>query len=83
LRVSGATIALAADAFGRKNVGIVYGWVFAAHQVGAAVSAWVAGLARDNFGTYANAFYVAGFIAIFGGIMALVIRQQRLRPNPV
>ena len=37
------TVALVADAFGRQNVGIVYGWVFAAHQLGAAVSAFVAG----------------------------------------
>ncbi|MCA9838592.1 MAG: MFS transporter [Trueperaceae bacterium] len=70
------TIALAADTFGRKNVGVVYGWVFAAHQVGAALSAWVAGLARDSFGDYALAFYFAGAMAILGGLMALIIRRS-------
>ncbi len=35
------TVALVADRFGRHNVGIVYGWVFAAHMLGAAIAAWV------------------------------------------
>ena len=71
------TIALAADTFGRWNVGIVYGWIFAAHQLGAAVAAWVAGIARDSFGDYALAFFFAGAIAILGGLMALVIRRRQ------
>lgn len=71
------TIALAADAFGRKNVGIVYGWIFAAHQVGAAVAAWAAGLARDSFGDYNLAFYVAGMMAVLGGVMALIIHKSK------
>ncbi len=75
------TIALAADTFGRKNVGIVYGWIFAAHQVGAAVAAWAAGLARDSFGDYTLAFYVAGMMAVLGGVMALII--QRSKPKKI
>lgn len=69
------TIALAADRFGRKNVGMVYGWIFASHQVGAAVSAWAAGVTRDAVGDYALAFYFAGAMAILGGLMALIIRR--------
>ena len=42
------TVALCADAFGRRNVGIVYGWVFAAHMFGAALAAWVAGVVRER-----------------------------------
>ena len=37
------TVALVADRFGRHNVGMVYGWVFAAHMIGAAIAAWAAG----------------------------------------
>ena len=73
------TIALAADTFGRRNVGVVYGWIFAAHQLGAAVSAWVAGLARDAFGDYVLAFYLAGAMAVFAGLMALIIRRSSKR----
>ena len=73
------TIALAADTFGRRNVGVVYGWIFAAHQVGAAVAAWAAGLARDSLGDYVLAFYLAGAMAMLAGLMALTIRRS---PQP-
>jgi len=33
------TVALTADTFGRRNLGVVYGWVFASHQLGAAAAA--------------------------------------------
>jgi predicted MFS family arabinose efflux permease len=69
------TVALCADRFGRRNVGIVYGWVFAAHQFGAAVSAWVAGIVRENVGDYAAAFVAAGWIAIIAGFAVLAIRR--------
>ena len=62
------TVALCADAFGRRNVGIVYGWVFAAHMFGAALAAWVAGVVRESVGDYAAAFVAAGWIAIVAGV---------------
>ncbi len=68
------TIALCADLFGNRNAGLVYGWVFAAHQVGAAGAAWAAGAARDGFGDYNAAFLAAGIIAIGAGIAASMIR---------
>ena len=74
------TVALCADAFGRRNVGIVYGWVFAAHQMGAAVSAWVAGVVRENVGDYASAFVAAGWIAIIAGFAVLAIRRPPQEP---
>ena len=70
------TVALCADAFGRRNVGIVYGWVFAAHMFGAAVAAWAAGIVRENVGGYAAAFVAAGWIAIVAGFAALAIRRK-------
>jgi len=75
------TVALCADAFGRRNVGIVYGWVFAAHQMGAAVSAWVAGVVRENVGDYASAFVAAGWIAIIAGFAVLAIRRPPQEPT--
>lgn len=69
------TVALAADRFGRHNVGIVYGWVFAAHMFGAAIAAWAAGIVRDSVGDYAAAFVAAGWVAILAGFAALFIRR--------
>jgi sugar phosphate permease len=69
------TTALVADRFGRKNVGTVYGWVFCAHMIGAALASWLGGIARDQLGAYTAAFLIAGVIAIAAGGMALVIRR--------
>ena len=74
------TVALAADRFGRHNVGIVYGWVFAAHMVGAAIAAWAAGIVRDSVGDYAAAFVAAGWVAILAGFAALFIRRAGREP---
>lgn len=76
------TVALVADAFGRQNVGIVYGWVYAAHQLGAAVAAFVAGVVREHVGDYSAAFVAAGWIAIVAGFAALAIKR-RTPPSPV
>ena len=69
------TVALAADTFGRRNVGMVYGWIFASHQLGAALAGWLGGVARDTFGDYVLAFLVAGGIAIAGGLLSMGLRR--------
>jgi len=69
------TIALTADTFGRRNVGVVYGWVFAAHMVGAAVAAWGAGIIRDTQGSYTIAFISAALLAGLASLAALMIRR--------
>jgi predicted MFS family arabinose efflux permease len=74
------TVMLVADTFGRRNVGVVYGWVFAAHMLGAAIAAWAAGVVRDGVGDYGIAFIAAGWMAISAGVVALLIR--RVRPTP-
>jgi predicted MFS family arabinose efflux permease len=72
------TTAIIAERFGRAQVGLVYGWVFFAHQVGAASAAWLGGLARDSYGNYTAAFLVAGVIAIAAAVLS---RQMQVRPG--
>jgi len=72
------TVALTADVFGRQNVGMVYGWVFCAHQIGAALAAQAGGLVYDRFGDYTVAFFMAGGLAVMGGVMALRIDRTPL-----
>ncbi len=72
------TVALAADIFGRRNVGTVFGWIFFSHQVGAATAAYLGGLTRDLMGDYQFAFLTAGAIAMLGGLMALGIKRVSL-----
>jgi sugar phosphate permease len=69
------TVALTADRFGRHNVGVVYGWVFASHMLGGALAAVFAGAIRDALGDYQVAYIVAGSLAVMGGLLALQIRR--------
>jgi MFS family permease len=71
------TVALTADTFGRRNVGVVYGWIFCAHQIGAASASWFGGAIRDAYGSYNIAFIIGGGVAIAGGVLALGIRRMR------
>jgi predicted MFS family arabinose efflux permease len=54
------TVSLCVQRFGVQRGPLVYGWVFAGHQVGAAVAAWGAGYLRDSTGTYKSSFFIAG-----------------------
>ncbi len=76
------TVAIAADVFGRQNVGIVYGWIYAAHMLGAAILAQVAGVIRDTAGDYTLAYLTAGWMAIAAGIVILALRNVRAAAVP-
>jgi predicted MFS family arabinose efflux permease len=76
------TVALAADLFGRQNVGVIYGWIFCAHQIGAAIAAQAGGLVYDIQGDYTIAFLVAGILAGLGALMALRIGIPVPEPVP-
>lgn len=78
------TVALTADIFGRRNIGTVFGWIFAGHMFGAAAAAWATGAARDALGDYQLTFIIGGAFAIVGGLMALRInRHAVMTPQPV
>jgi MFS family permease len=70
------TVKLTADRFGRERAGIVFGWVFAGHQIGAASAAFGAGLSRTEFSSYLPAFFVAGALCICAAILVLTIRKS-------
>lgn len=69
------TAALVADSFGRQNAATVFGWVFCAHQIGAALAAWLGGVARDVSGDYGVAFLAAGVLAVAATGLSLGIRR--------
>jgi MFS family permease len=81
------TVALTADAFGRERVGIVFGWVYASHQIGAAFAAWAGGAVRTWAGTYTPAFIGAGALCFVASALSLRIAKsprvrRRLAPQP-
>ncbi|MFC6092027.1 MFS transporter [Saccharothrix lopnurensis] len=70
------TVALCRRVFG-ASAPIVFGWVFASHQVGAALAALAAGLTRDHFGDYAPAWYVAGLLSVAAAVLSTRVRAGR------
>jgi predicted MFS family arabinose efflux permease len=76
------TVRLLTNAFGRDKAGMVYGWVFAAHQLGGASAAFFGGVLRVNFGGYVEAFMISGLICLIAAIAALFIGRSRPAPEP-
>ncbi|GIF73210.1 MFS transporter [Asanoa siamensis] len=70
------TVALCREYFGDRGA-VVFGWVFASHQIGAAVAASAAGLVRDRLGEYDLAWYVAGLLAIGAAGLSLALFRGR------
>ncbi|MFL5963438.1 MAG: MFS transporter [Gaiellaceae bacterium] len=78
------TVALTAEIFGRESVGVVFGWIFAAHMAGAAVAAWGAGAARTWFGGYGWAFGTSGLLCLFAvGLVTQIARGPQPTRVPV
>ena len=75
------TVQLARKVFGQQNFAIVYGWIFAAHQLGAAAIAFAAGAVRTFFGDYQLAFMSSGLLCLLAA--GLVLRIARERPGGV
>jgi sugar phosphate permease len=69
------TVRLTADAFGQENVGVVYGWIGASHQLGASLAALTAGVIRTSLGDYRVAFWVSGGLCLVAA--ALLISTGR------
>ena len=76
------TVRLTETLFGKHRVGIMYGWIAVAHQVGAATAAFGAGVLRTWLGSYEVAFTGAGFVCLIAALMALAIGRGRVRVRP-
>jgi len=61
------TVRLATDAFGERDAPILFGWIAAGHQLGAATAAFGAGVMRSEFDTYLQAFIIAGAACVLIG----------------
>lgn len=75
------TVRLTAQRFGAERANLVFGWIFAGHQLGAGAAAFGAGLSRTIYQSYLPAFFIAGALCIFAALIALAI--ARPQPKPV
>ena len=73
------TIALCRAYFGPERGAIVFGWVFASHQIGAAIAATAAGMVRDELGTYTWAWMVGAVLCGLAAVACLgMVRRGRV-----
>ncbi len=68
------TVALCRQQFGTARSGIVFGWVFAAHMVGAGIAAEVAGVIRASTGSYDDAWWLAGGLCLVAAVSIFTLR---------
>jgi len=77
------TLAIANRVFGTQKAPILFGWIFASHQIGAAAAAFFAGASRTATGSYLDSFVIAGFVAVGAAILALMIGTKGQQPAEV
>jgi predicted MFS family arabinose efflux permease len=70
------TVRLTTDVFGKESAPVVFGWVVAGHQLGAAFAAYGAGLLRANLGTYTVASMISGGLCLIGAVLVLRIHRS-------
>ena len=76
------TTTLTANIFGRYSVGSLSGWIFFAHQLGAALGAAVGGWVFQSTGSYSWAFISAALLAFLAVPMALAIKEAPVTRTP-
>ncbi|TDY86548.1 UNVERIFIED_ORG: putative MFS family arabinose efflux permease [Herbaspirillum seropedicae] len=77
------TVRLANDVFGRLAAPIVFGWIVAGHQLGAATATTVAGYMRATLGNYTLSSIMMGVACLIGAVLVLRIKgHQGAQPQP-
>jgi predicted MFS family arabinose efflux permease len=74
------TVRLTTDVFGSRDAPVVFGWVVAGHQLGAAFAALGAGMLRTTLGTYTMATMISGGLCVVGAMLVLRINRPTYAP---
>ncbi len=67
------TVRLLTRVVGTEKTGIMVAWITVIHQIGGASAAYLGGVFRIAFGTYFQAFMLAGLLLIAAALMVLFI----------
>lgn len=73
------TVKLSAERFGREKANIVFGWIFAGHQLGAATAAFGAGTLRTDYASYMPALQIAGGMCLVAALSVLFLARPQGR----
>jgi MFS family permease len=71
------TVMLCRQVLKPEQGAVIYGWVFAAHQVGGSIAAFGAAVLRIKFGDYASAFYITGLLCVITSYFVLKISDVK------
>jgi hypothetical protein len=74
------TVMLCREWFGPEAGSIVFGWVFASHQIGASAMAFGAGVIRDHTDSYDPAFYTGAVLCVVAAGLSISIRRRQAGP---
>ncbi|MEI6038153.1 MAG: MFS transporter [Actinomycetes bacterium] len=75
------TIVICRTILGLERSTVIYGWVFASHQIGGSIAALGAALLRTKFGNYSAAFYISGLFCIITCYFVLQIGKDNELTN--
>lgn len=68
--------AILADIYGVRLVGILYGWAYLGHQVGAMASSWLGGWGYEAFGTHWIAFGSSGVMLLAAAVVSMRLPRK-------
>jgi len=71
------TVLLCRTILGPERGTVVYGWVFASHQIGGAIAAYGAAVIHTKFGDYSWAFYISGLLCVLTSYFVLQIGKSK------
>ena len=74
------TVRLTTNIFGKERAGVMFGWIVAAHQIGAATAAFGAGAIRIWQGSYLGAFILSGVLCLIAAAFVLQIGRRPIYP---
>jgi sugar phosphate permease len=76
------TVRLLSGVVGTERTGIMVAWITVIHQIDGAAAAYLGGVLRISFGTYLEAFLLAGLLCFAAALMALSSGAGRPRAEP-
>jgi len=77
------TVKLTVERFGAERAGMVFGWIFAGHQLGAAAAAYLAGFFRTEFQSYMPSLMLAGAACLVAAALIVSTERSQRQPEPV
>jgi MFS family permease len=69
------TLILCREVLGIERATVVYGWVYASHQIGGSIAVLGAGIMRQQLGNYSLSFYIAGIACVATSFLVLMISK--------